>query len=410
MLRHDNHGARRLRRKKAIRLLSSDLQTSTADTNSGRGAVLLVANYPSDVGYAWWLMENFWAITARAMAVRGRSCFLAYPQINAIPSVIAEAPLTIEQCSLRPRSWRAVMAGLKFIRERSISSIYLTDWPFLSPVYLMWRLAGVRSIVLHDHTPGDRPALRGARAWVKRLLHGAGWFSCDAYVGVSDYIRQRFVDNGCIPAHKTLTVRNGIRAFDCDCDRAAVRRELGIDEEAFMVVLVSRATYYKGWDFAVRCLARLQAQRPDLNVQMVFCGDGPDLDAFKALASTNGVSARSHFLGRRSDVRSILCAADVALHPSRGEALSLATLEFMCASLPVIVPDRPSVSGVIAQEKTGVVYRAEDVDAAAAAIAALATNRAQKEALGRAARQAMIESYQLDWTNADFAARVVPRL
>src|SRR5687767_9930533 len=151
-------------------------------------AVLLVANYESDVGYAWWLMENFWNLIATRMAAEGRPCILAYPRIGAIPSIIRSSPIEVIEFPFMYQTWRDVWRGLALIRSRRIRSIYLTDWPYLHWVYFLWRLAGVRRIVLHDHQPGDRPALGGMQARIKDLLHSMGVLSATMNVAVSSYI------------------------------------------------------------------------------------------------------------------------------------------------------------------------------------------------------------------------------
>lgn len=375
-------------------------------------AVLLVANYPSDVGYAWWLMEAFWATIASDMAESGRKCLLAYPKINVVPQVVRQAPIEVMEWQVRPRTLGEALRGAVSMRKLGISSVYLTDWPGYSYVYLLWRLAGVRRIVLHDHTPGDRPAIHGPRAWFKSLIHWFRWLSCDSYVGVSDYIRRRFTENGRVPADRCFVVRNGIRTFACEgVDRTEIRTRLGVPASAVLVVLVSRATYYKGWDFAVKCAASLLAQvRTDEEVHFVFCGDGPDLDDFRRLAQSLAVSERCHFLGQRDDVREILCGADIAFHPSRGEALSLATLEFMCAGLPVVLPDRPSVSGVLHDGIDGVVYPAEQIVPAAQAIIELARDPEKRRRVGLAASHTVASNYRLEDTLRDIQQVVTARL
>jgi len=177
------------------------------------------------------------------------------------------------------------------------------------------------------------------------------------------------------------------------------------------VVLVSRATYYKGWDFAVKCAASLLAQeRADERIHLVFCGDGPDLDAFKNLARSLSVSERCHFLGQRHDVRDILCGADIAFHPSCGEALSLATLEIMCAGLPVVLPNRPSVSGLVRDGIDGVIYEAEQVSAAVQAINDLVRSPDKRRHIGSAARCTVTSHYRLEDTLATFSKVVTPQL
>ena len=148
----------------------------------------------------------------------------------------------------------------------------------------------------------------------------------------------------------------------------------------------------------------------DAPVHFVFCGDGPDLESFRSLAAESGIAERCHFLGRRDDVREIVCASDVAFHPSRGEALSLATLEFMCAGLPVVLPDRPSVCGVVRDGVDGVLYPAEDLAAAVEALRPLLVEPDRRLRLGSAARETVLSGYLLEQTLATLRRAVLPKL
>jgi glycosyltransferase involved in cell wall biosynthesis len=207
-------------------------------------------------------------------------------------------------------------------------------------------------------------------------------------------------------------VTNGIHLFEPDPGlRMEVRDRLGIPRDAVLIVLVSRATFYKGLDFAVRAMARL-LDAPGLGgrVYAVHCGDGPDAEACSRLAAESGIGDYFRFLGRRSDVRVILGAADIAFHPSRGEAMSLAILEFMCAGLAVLTSDLPSVSTAIDRGVTGLTYAHGSLEDAAAALRRLVDDPALRRELGTAAAAACRERYGLDTMNDTFMARVVPSL
>jgi glycosyltransferase involved in cell wall biosynthesis len=205
-------------------------------------------------------------------------------------------------------------------------------------------------------------------------------------------------------------VKNGIDPFECLPERRSeIRDSLGLPASAILVALVSRATYDKGIDFAIQCLAEIGvSSAPGAEIHFVHCGDGPNLQEFQALASQLGVADRFCFLGRRLDVRRILCACDLAFHPSRHEGLSLSTLEFMCAGLPVIVPDVPSVCAPIQNSKTGLVYPAGDVGAAVKALLTLSRDRDQRIEMGRRAREHCISQYSLETTGRDFDKQVLP--
>ncbi len=383
----------------------------TATMREHSGAIALVANYESDVGYAWWLMENFWAVIALEAAARGRKCVLAYPIINTIPRIIQDAPIEIREFRFGRSSWKDVLRTARFLRDHKVESVYLTDWPYLHWGYLLWRLYGVTRIVMHDHTPGVRPPIRGVRGAIKRFLFSLRVFSCDQYVAVSKYVGRRHVENACVPSKLGVVVENGIVPFDpVTSARAGVRTRLQVPNDAFLIVLVSRATYYKGIDFAVRALASVLKQDPTASIYAVHCGDGPDLEAFKKLTTEENVADRFRFLGRRSDVREILASADLAFHPSRGEAMSLALLEFMCAGLPVVVPDDASVCTNVEHEVSGLVYPKGDLQAAAHALRSLYEDRKKCAQLGEQARAICLERYTLERTNRSFTEQVVSSL
>jgi glycosyltransferase involved in cell wall biosynthesis len=387
-----------------------DTQAAPARSRS-QGAIALVANYESDVGYAWWLMENFWAMIAEHAARQGRRSVLAYPRIGVIPERIRNAPIDVHEFRFARSGWKNALLTARFLRDHGVTSVYLTDWPYLHWFYLVWRLHGVQRIVMHDHSPGVRPAIGGIRGLLKQVTFALRWFSCDQYVAVSKYIGQRHLQNARVPAHLDVVVENGIVPFDpTTVQRSAVREKLGIPADAFFIVLVSRATYYKGLDFAVRAVARLLASETQRPVYAVHCGDGPDVEDFRRLAAELKISERFTFLGKRSDVRDILASADVAFHPSRGEAMSLAIIEFMCAGLPVVVPDNPSVCTSIEHNVSGLHYAEGNLEAATRSLLDLYTDDELRARLGTGARQACLDKYLLDHTNASFANQVIASL
>lgn len=388
------------------------MSTPPGDRRKGP-SVLLVANYESDVGYAWWLMESYWAVAAEEVSRSGGHCILAYPRITTVPETILNAPIEVVETAIRREGFGEVLRSMKYIRSRRIRAVYLTDWPYWHPVYALWRLVGVRSIVLHDHSPGSRPPARGVSGFIKSVLHALRIFSADRYVGVSQFVTDRMVESSKIPRDRCLVVTNGIRPFDCEPDaRASVRAELGINPDSTLIVLASRATHYKNLDFAVRCLHRL-LQIPELGgkVDVVHCGDGPQLAEFRALAQELGVADRFRFLGLRNDTKRIMCAADIGLHPSKGEvSLCLAIMEMMCAGLPVVVTDLDSVSGVLDDGTTCLKYRDGDLDDAVRKIRSLVEDASLRRQLGSEASTVCRANHSLAAANRRFAEDVTPWL
>ena len=50
-------------------------------------AILLVANWDADVGYAWWLIETFWLKISESFS-ENYKCYLAYPSNSKTPEAI----------------------------------------------------------------------------------------------------------------------------------------------------------------------------------------------------------------------------------------------------------------------------------------------------------------------------------
>lgn len=121
-------------------------------------------------------------------------------------------------------------------------------------------------------------------------------------------------------------------------DKAACRKELGLPEDAFIVVYTGAFTANKGAD-------RLnQALKDCENVYALFLGQGP-------LAPDCG---RVLFQGRvaNDNVAKYLNAADVFVLPTRGEGCCNAIVEALSCGLPVISSDLPFNDDILSQRNS----------------------------------------------------------
>jgi glycosyltransferase involved in cell wall biosynthesis len=359
-------------------------------------------------------MDRFWTEIACAASMKNLRCVFAYPPSSADQSQPKLEPtggpfgaLIIVQDF---HSLGAINLA-KFVRANSLLSVYLTDRPFIHWRYAIMHLLGVRQIVIHDHTPGDRETLTGIRRLLKSWLHRLPLFSADTYVSVSPWMRTRHLENACLPADRCVTVTNGIPLRTIVPDAREDRRiAWRIDSRSFVFCSLGRLTSYKRFDMSIRCLAVLADILPSLNPFLVLVGDGPERQSLAELAAHMKVADRVIFLGKVDDAWPTLCAVDAVLHPSKGEGLSLAIIESMSAERPVIVPDIPSVCQTIEHDQSGLVYCDESVDSAVAQLIRVATDVEFATFLGRNARQVIADSFDIESTLHSFRTAVVPRL
>lgn len=368
-----------------------------------RANVLLVANYGPDVGYAWWLMERFWVEVASRCRGSGSECFLAYPEEGPVPDFITEAGITPLFFEVPAGRLFSAARAARLIRRLGIGTLYFSDRSFRDPSYLVYRLAGVRSILSHDHTPGDRPEIRGVRRWAKAFLNSFASITCDAWIAISPLMKIRAEVNGIIPSSRCTVVQNGIDPIPRSREiRVKAREKLGLSEHQFAVVTVGRASFYKGIDFVVKVANNLRRDGRD-EIVFFHLGDGPDLESFKTLAKDLGLgSGDFRFEGNRPDVRALLPGFDAGIHASKGEGFSLAILEYMSAGLPTLVPDIPSVRQAVEDGKTGLVYRAGDVANASGCIQRLATDLELRDRLGTAGAETVDRHYTWHRTREEF--------
>lgn len=364
--------------------------------------VLLVANYRPDVGFAWWLMEHFWGRAATLAGEARLEALLAYPESGEIPESILNAGIEHVVLPVPGDGLRGVLRTVRLVRARKVRLVYFTDRAFTSLTYLVLRLAGVRRIVTHDHTPGDRPAVGGIKGVLKAWWRRVPMLSADLHVSVSPLIRERAIRNARIPAACCAVVQNGIATIRCDGDRDYVRRTFSLPKDAIICMTVARANPYKRIDFVIEVARCCVVEKRCTDVVFVFCGDGPDLERLQALAAGSGLGGHFIFAGRRTDVRPLLCSADLALHPSKGEAFSLAIVEYMSAGLALLVPDIPTVCQAVAHGESGFVYPDGDVQAAAALVCRLANDAGERRRIGAQASRAVDAHFSMQGMDAQF--------
>lgn len=368
----------------------------TTNGEGSSGTVLMVANTRPDIGFAWWLMEEFWIEIATLARGHNLRPVIAYPVHGKVPQGIVEAGITCAFVSVGNPGLRDLWRTCAFIVRHRVRVMYFTDRAFTALRYLVYRLLGVRVIINHDHTPGDRPPIRGILGFVK-----AGWrrvpgLNCNAQFCVAPLIRERSILNARIPAERLAVIQNGITPITCSGDRTYASRQLGLPADARVCISVGRAHPYKRIDFVIevakRCIVELGVQ----DLVFVYCGDGPDIERLRGLVRAYHLEHRFFFAGKRNDVPQLLCSSDYALHAAQGEAFSLAVIEYMSAGLAVLVPDIPSVRQAITDGETGLVYPDGDTVGAADRLLALHRDADLCRRIGAAASTAVRTHFRAD--------------
>jgi glycosyltransferase involved in cell wall biosynthesis len=336
--------------------------------------LLFAANFASGTGYAWRTIEAVFRRTGERLVRDGHRVTVAYPSLaGGVPGTMSGAPFDFVQLDYPAalQSAAGLSAFVRELRRLGVDALYLTDRPTWSWRYPVFRAAGVRRIVVHDRTSGERTRRGAAVRAAKRMLHATPGLSADLCIAVSDFVRRRLIEVNGVSPERVVRVYNGIDLGRfASPDRTLLRSVLGVDESTPVVFCSGRAQPYKGVQTLIDAAALLRVQGVD-DVAFAFAGDGDHLPDLRDRAAKAGLTG-FHFLGQRADVHRLLPGASIAVVPSLwAEAFGLTVVEAMAAGVPVVATRTGGIPELVADGETGMLVPPGDAPALAAAIRAL---------------------------------------
>jgi glycosyltransferase involved in cell wall biosynthesis len=253
--------------------------------------------------------------------------------------------------------------------------------------------------VVTEHLGPDPEGLRRYRRH-QRLLLARVRPRATAVVAVDRTQTEHLVRDG----YRRAAVRvipNGVACDPAVRDRPAVRAELGIDDGAFLAVLVAGLRPEKRAGVFVAQVAAAHAVEP--SIAGIVVGDGSDGHAVRRAADRSGGAVRA--IGYRSDALDIMHAADAVCLTSAVEASPMSVLEAMSVARPVVATDVGGVRGMVVDGETGVLIPPGGSSRMAQALVGLARDRPRADGLGRAGRV-----HQQRWFSVDAMLRAYAQL
>lgn len=100
------------------------------------------------------------------------------------------------------------------------------------------------------------------------------------------------------------------------------------------VVCVGRLDYLKGQDRLIEIWKEIAPKFPDW--KLLFVGDGRMMSTLQNNVTKYGLTDSVEFLGKRTDVESILSQSSIFAFTSRTESFGMAISEALCVGLPVV--------------------------------------------------------------------------
>jgi glycosyltransferase involved in cell wall biosynthesis len=198
------------------------------------------------------------------------------------------------------------------------------------------------------YVPGDSPALK--RFTIELATRYANL--ADQVFAPSESLRDLLLQRGVIKP--IAVVPTGVRPEHfAHGDGAAVRKQMGIPEDAFVVGHLGRLAPEKNLEFLAQAVADFVTHQP--HAHFLIIGTGPSESAVRDIFARTGLEARLHVAGvlQQQALTNALHAMDVFAFSSTSETQGMVLTEAMAAGLPVVALDASGAREVVRDRHNG---------------------------------------------------------
>ncbi len=228
----------------------------------------------------------------------------------------------------------------------------------------------------------DIVAFQGKRyGWKVSLvqrLQRTWWGWTQQIITCSDFLRGVLVNTYGVEQGKVQTIFNAYHGPDPATvteTREEARQALGLRGDKRYLLTICRLMVWKQVDRIISSLREL----PE-DVELLICGDGPELDTWRELARSFGLEERVHFRGNvpHELVPKYIRAADLFILYSRYEGLSHTLIEVQTLGTPAVASAVCGNPEVISDGESGRLVGVDDAAGLTVALRELLEDEAQR--------------------------------
>lgn len=149
--------------------------------------------------------------------------------------------------------------------------------------------------------------------------------------------------------------------------RKSKRKELGLSDNDTVILSVGDLNENKNHLTLIKAVESLD----NSNIKLLIAGVGERTEEYQSYIDRNSLADRVRLIGYRNDMKDLYSCADIYVHPSRREGLSVSAMEACAAGLPVIASCVRGLRDIIDDGKGGILCDPENSAEFAAAIKSL---------------------------------------
>lgn len=200
-----------------------------------------------------------------------------------------------------------------------------------------------------------------------------------------------------------------ITPFGVDCslfssDKTRIKKYDEIDTKDgknFVIGTVKSLSDKYGIATLLRATALFRKEHPDVPLQLIIAGKGPQEEEYKALARRLKIDDITSWLGFISQEKAAAAWAnmDCAIIPSEleSESFGVSAVEAQACETPVIISDIPGLMEATEPGKTSVVVKRKNPEELEKAIWNVFLDTAERKRMGYAGRQYVKEHFELNY-------------
>ena len=261
-------------------------------------------------------------------------------------------------------------------------------------------VSGIHSVLYDREIYLDNPRLKPWKVEALRLAdRWTGQRTNTIYVGCSRHVGESARAALKLPASQFRTIYNGIAVPPL---AARPEPDSGERNRPIELIAVGRPIPEKGHKYLIDAMPAILARHP--NVRLRIVGGGPLENELRQQVARLQLQRQVEVLGMRSDIPELLQASDIFIFPSLSEGLPLAPLEALGYGLPIVATDIPGIREIIDPNGQGLLVPPRDSQALADAVMLMLDNPRQRQEMGRAGHQRVLERFNVTGSARAFEA------
>jgi glycosyltransferase involved in cell wall biosynthesis len=256
---------------------------------------------------------------------------------------------------------------------------------------LLYKFGGVRLCVWNQRDAGisfRNSVARQIAAWLTPVFisnsdEGKRYISATYKVSLS---RIHVINNAIVPC------------FIVPGDKKVIRNKLGMDENAFIALMIANLTLHKDHPTLLKAWANYLNKRNTISsAQLLLAGNFENAyDEIVKLIEDHLLSETVRLLGFVDTVHDIIVASDICVFSSKEEGCPNGVLECMAAGLAVSGTDISAIRNIVAIENLPYLSPIGDYHSMSKSIFSLEINTIDRKSIGEANRKIIINRFNPD--------------